>query len=197
MTEIKLDGDKIINIGEIESQNRFTCITVRVTESFLNVLKQPPLQYRRPGPPMSRESKRRRGNAYVFGPIIENSDYIRLGYHGNDVAQTGVLDATDMKDDEYKQIRKLTKWHQIYHDPNTKECTRWDDQECLKKVQAEISPRVLFVGETDGGDYGATVYAHINDKNEIDSLAIDNTYFSNNDILKDDAEKIQLLATRG
>lgn len=35
-------------------------------------------------------------------------------------------------------------------------------------------PAVLFVGDTEGGDVGADLYAHFNSKKQIDSIIIDN-----------------------
>jgi hypothetical protein len=53
----------------------------------------------------------------------------------------------------------------------------WDSPANIPILREKL-PRVLFLGETVGGDVGATVYIHITD-NMVDSLIINNNYCFN------------------
>lgn len=174
-------GKHVIAVGEVSSPiilGGLGGIQLKVTNKFLEVLKKKPKYVLKAG-----------GNAYVFGstPTAE-SKYYYMGYHGNDVAQTGVLNLSGLtrKDmtqkpkqygtyysDELTSIFDYDKWLKIYM-PGKKIFHDWEDRKLLPKVQREISNRVLFVGTTHGGDVGANVYVHLNNKKEIDSLIIDN-----------------------
>jgi hypothetical protein len=122
-------------------------------------------------------------NTYVFGHLftteesIDNKYYI-AGTHYNDSGQTGIVYTTKISDDEIETIGDSDLWEEIYDGFNIP----YDDYSLLSLVQKKISPRIFFVGETVGGDVGATVLVHFNKNNEIDSLIIDNCVFLKNDI---------------
>lgn len=174
-----IKGSQVIAVGEVSSPIVLGGIRLKVTDKFLEVLKKKPKYISKGG------SK----NAYVFGSMpTAESKYYFMGYHGNDAAQTGILDLSGLsvKDltqkpkqyrvyysDELTSIFEYDKWLKIYM-PSKKVFHDWEDRKLLPKVQREISNRVLFVGTTHGGDVGANVYVHINNKKEIDGLIIDN-----------------------
>ena len=109
------------------------------------------------------------GNAYIFGPKFPLKDYQFLTGHGNDGAQTGLLDYDLwMKSPEEQASSDL--WHKLYLQ---KGLTRWDTRKNLLKMREKF-PEILFVGETLGGDVGADMWIHRDKKGEIDSLIIEN-----------------------
>ena len=107
-----------------------------------------------------------RGNGYRFGPRLPLSSYKKVSEHGDDGAQTGLIDPTMFRGDDKMIIGNI--YRKYHYD--------WEDRKALKKVQ-KVYPGILFIGETDGGDVGASLYAHKNKKGVIDSLIIDNEYF--------------------
>lgn len=180
-------GKHVIAVGEVSSPiilSGLGGVQLKVTDNFLEVLKKKPKYISKTG-----------GNAYVFGlmPTTE-SKYYFAGHHGNDGAQTGILNLSGLtrKDmtqkpkqyrtyysDEMTSIFNYDKWLKIYM-PSKKVFHDWENRQLLPKVHHEISDRIIFVGTTHGGDVGANVYVHLNNKKEIDSLIIDNgIYFSN------------------
>lgn len=113
------------------------------------------------------------GNAYVFGELFNPEEYTLIGGHGNDAAGTGLID--------YDQVLRLVanrppaevsrvdrQWREVLEENNT------DDWEgVINNVRREF-PEILFLGNTDGGDVGADLYAHRDQNGEIDSLIIEN-----------------------
>ena len=55
--------------------------------------------------------------------------------------------------------------------------THWEEPRVLRLVQKELSKNVVFLGETDFGDFGADVYIHRDGSGKVDSVIIDNDYF--------------------
>jgi len=111
------------------------------------------------------------GNAYRWGSSAR-SGWTRIGAHGNDVAQTGIINLDTVrrapadavattKDIVYRAFVQRGK---ILH--------KWDHRPTLSAVQ-RAAPWVLFLGETHGGDVGATLYVHRSGAN-IDGVLIDN-----------------------
>ena len=111
-----------------------------------------------------------RGNSYIFGPKFPIKDYIYVTGHGNDGAQTGLLDydkwLAHPEDQSYSDL-----WHRLYLTKG--KMLPWDNRAALKKMQAAF-PEIIFVGETRGGDVGADLFVHRNKRGEIDSLIIEN-----------------------
>lgn len=127
-------------------------------------------------PRMLHDHTKERGgcNAYVFGRRFPLASYQRLGYCGNDRAQIGFIDLglfkvkadLDAVDDRVSEIFGHIK-HGDY--------LPWEDRAALKRVRKAV-PYILFLGDTDGGDVGATLYAH-KTAGHIDGLIVDNHYF--------------------
>ncbi len=152
-------GKEPIFIGEPATANGFI---IKVTPKFLEVLRKKP-----------KYVSRSDGNAYVFGEL--KSEYYEIGSHMNDVAQTGIIHAKGVKNwnDITGFNNSIDIWLDIY-DVKKKGPIRWDNRKLLSKAQTIISDKILFVGDTDGGDVGAAALVHLNSKKEIDSLIIDN-----------------------
>lgn len=130
---------------------------IQVTSSFLKVLKKAPKK----GKCLSDKY----GNAYIFGKKFPS--YRLIGYHGNDMAQTGLIEVSKWEEYHGKLRSPPNYWEKAYPKWD------WDNRQGLKKIQA-IYPGVLFVGETVGGDVGANLWGHYNSKGELDGLIIDN-----------------------
>jgi hypothetical protein len=111
------------------------------------------------------------GNAYVFGRRFPLGSYTRLGYCGNDGAQIGFVSLDDFK--ATRDISAIVL--EEYGFNRSGNITPWDDRSALRRVR-RIIPHILFMGGTDGGDVGATLYAH-QTAGRIDGLIIDNEYF--------------------
>jgi hypothetical protein len=131
-----------------------------VTEAFYDILCTKP-----------KYIKRDNGNAYIFGKIYDGTEYIYIGRHKNDVAQTGLIDITNMAKQDLEKIQCCYNiWLQIYK----KYKLDWNEYQALEEVKMKISDKILFIGITLGGDVGANIFAHYNSNNEIDGLIIDN-----------------------
>lgn len=100
------------------------------------------------------------GNAYIFGKTFDYKEYVYAGSHYNDFANTSVVDYTDL------QEPVKTGW--ILDIDNFD----YDTPEYNKLAKSKDS-RILFMGETVGGDVGASVYVHLDANNDIDSIIID------------------------
>lgn len=151
---------KRIRFGEVYTSNFGGYFDV--TNNFYQELRKKPRQF-----------VSEFGNAYVFGKMFNSNEYKRLLSHGNDGAQTGFVDVTDLTD---AQIEKLMDeisgdydWSNAYPDYD------WNHYDGIKKIREDVSDKVVFVGLTVGGDVGADLYVHYNDNKEIDSVIIENT----------------------
>lgn len=109
------------------------------------------------------------GNAYRFGPRRPLSEYRFVGYHGNDAAQTGFIDLDLFTAQAQAELPQLAR------DKYRSKRFDWADRSALKAVRARV-PHVLWLGETVGGDVGASLWAH-RSKNRLDSIIVDNNYF--------------------
>lgn len=105
------------------------------------------------------------GNAYVFGPLFPASKYVEIASHGNDVAGTGLI---DIEINKYKP----TTDEELYEEIGQKYNYDWNNRAVLRAFQRKY-PEILWIGETYGGDIGASAYAHYDNNGEIDSLIID------------------------
>ncbi len=136
----------------------FGGVKFKVTDNFYKILQNPPKKY------ISNTT-----NAYVFGKKYNKKEYKYLGYHGNDIAQTGLINLDIFKKKTTKTDLHNLDTNTFYPDYN------WNNRIHLKNLQ-KIYPYVLFVGETVGGDVGASLYVHYNKSGDIDSLIIDNLH---------------------
>ncbi len=156
-----------IKLPVSSSGSKFT-----VSDALYKTMRKAPKKYIRAGVSG--------GNAYVFGKKYPLSTYKLIGSHGNDGAQTGFIDLDILK--EFKR-------HNSKHAPkvNISECflnafkkpsgsyKSWDDRASLKKVQKEL-PYIIFLGDTFGGDVGASLYGHFT-RGKLDSIIVDVWYF--------------------
>lgn len=141
------------------TRNSFGYPELYVTETFLNVLRNRP-----------KVVMHEHGNAYIFGDRADS--YLYVGYHGNDVAQTGII-LLDRDRDVWKfpfvDYRRVLE--QVDRFSN---CGSWGSRGVLRYVHDLGYNDVVFLGDTVGGDVGAEVYIHIDDDGEIDGLVIEN-----------------------
>lgn len=148
-----------IAIGEVATSlilPKHRPVYLEVTDTLLQNLRKPPvklLPY---------------GYAWGKAELVQKGEY--AGHHGNDVALTGILDVTGIKSDEYKTITDYDRWRAIYE--TKKRWKRWNDRSCLKRVQKEISPRIIFLGENYGGDVGTEVLVRRNNKGVVEALVL-------------------------
>lgn len=163
----KITGNNKIIVTEPSAFDGYisarTGCVLRVTDEFIEVLRKKPKYVTSAS-----------GNAYIFGTFYKSKWYY-CGSHGNDVAQTGIIAlpfkyCPKIQGKSRAEIYKI--WLQLYG-YTKKTHNRWDDRATIKNVRSEISPNILFVGETNGGDVGASVFAHIT-RGKIDALVIDN-----------------------
>lgn len=143
----------------------FLSTDFKITEKYYKILTKPPKGLINNKDP---------SNAYVFGKLFKLDQYVKIGGHVNDIAQTGFVDVTGATKDELKKIANDNEIAlRIYENNNY----NWDSRDVLKEIQKKISKRILFVGNTVGGDVGAALYAHYDTNKQIDGLIIDNYYF--------------------
>ena len=113
-------------------------------------------------------------NAYTFGKIYGKKSYKKVSGFMNDIAQVGIVDVTGITEQEYADITKrLEKYGPSLE---KKSDYNWDDPKLLDDYRKFVTPRILFIGSTDGGDVGADIYAHFDKADNIDSIVIDNDY---------------------
>jgi hypothetical protein len=100
---------------------------------------------------------------YIFGNKYPYSEYIIVGNHGNDAAQTGFIDV-DLYNKDIDTGETIEDTYASY------DHWGWDNRDALLEVR-KLIPHVLFIGETEGGDVGATLYVHKSD-NVINSIVV-------------------------
>lgn len=115
------------------------------------------------------------GNAYIFGKKFPLDDYFHLGSMGNDVAQTGLVDADIMRNkDSTERLGNYDLWKKAYPLVFKKGSHgRWSDRPSLIRIR-QVLPEVIFVGDTVGGDVGSDLWVHHDVNKDIDGLIIDN-----------------------
>jgi hypothetical protein len=114
------------------------------------------------------------GNAYRFGPRYPFGAYKYLGEHSNDGAQTGLIDLDHLDAKAQKSMASLVL--DAYSKGPRARQLDWDDRAALRRLRAKV-PHVLFLGATDGGDVGASLYVH-RTRGRVDGLVIDNNFFA-------------------
>ena len=143
-----------IRIAELYNRNVLDdVIDLCITEQFLERLRtQRPVYL---------------SGAYVFGSMYPLKQYQCVGSHGNDGAQTGILlllpkKTVDPRLNNPKLWKKiLGRYEYDYNRP-----TLLDD------LQRQMSDKILFIGETRGGDVGASIFIHRDQNRSIDSIRI-------------------------
>ena len=140
-----------------------------VTPQFYKILNTKPVSIDERTPNIVCE-----GNGYIFGKLYPQNQYVKIGSMANDAGQVGLIDITNVKQKELDDMKtihdKLFSGSPSIFDrygPN------WFNSEILAFAKS-ISPRILFIGDTVGGDVGANLWAHFSNK-EIDSLIVDNS----------------------
>jgi hypothetical protein len=155
-----VDDTSIKMLKRKSSRGMFTGVKFEVGPAFYATLLRKP-----------KSIKRGNGNAYIFGRRFPLSQYAFVGNHGNDGAQTGFIDL-----DLFANGDKVLDVVLGEFTPRTKSRRgsgiSWDDRAALRRVRARL-PHILFIGETVGGDVGASLYAH-RTHGKIDGLIIDN-----------------------
>ena len=140
-----------------------TYVDFQVTDKMYQQLLQEPKAFNNPD---------QDANAYVFGPLFPLESYRFISNHANDGAQTGFIDVDLFDKNIAKDIMDLVlEEYEKEHDDLS-----WRSRAALLRVR-ERAPFVLFIGETVGGDVGAELYAHFDERGNIDSLIIDNHFF--------------------
>lgn len=149
----------MIAIGEVQTGLFFStkagfATRVGVTPSFLDVVRnKKPRAFTGAGT-----------NAYLFGRQFREG-YEWAGRHRNDVAGTGIVDISHMTKGQAKAIAA----HKVWDATAPKR---------VSQVQREVSSRILFLGTTIGGDVGADVWVHRDARGHVDSLVINNGFFT-------------------
>ena len=134
-------------------------VILNVTQGFLDKLRQRPAEY------MDHQS-----NAFVFGRQRRLAGYEHAGDVFNDVGSVGIV----LIEKNMPPIGQIHgKWLEFIKMKNNPAESL---QEIYNHIMAEF-PHILFIGQTNGGDVGASVYTHLDDDGDIDGLIIDNDYF--------------------
>lgn len=152
--------------GVVESGEIWGSCDIKVDDYFYKVLTKKPSSFRVIGDELE-------GNGYIFGSFFPLSEYKLLAQHSNDVAATGLVDVSNATKQELESIPENKEYYRIVdliH--KKKQYDGFDDRTLLKVIQEKISDKIIFAGETFGGDVGANLYVHYNDKKQIDGLII-------------------------
>lgn len=133
-------------------------VPIPVNGKFYQTLLRAPKKYKGHG-----------SNAYRFGKSFPVNDFKLIASHGNDAAQTGLIDL-DRYREKSQGVAEYLMMSGLFKDKP------WDDRASLKTLRKNAR-HILFLGDTVGGDVGANLYAHYGSDGNIDSLIIDNNYF--------------------
>lgn len=134
-------------------------VFLNVTPGFLGKLKERPATF-----------EDDRTNAFVFGRPRRLHSYEHAGDVFNDVASIGII----VVDNETpSEAAIMAEWRALLKTNRTAP----DFVQALYDGIKEKFPHIIFLGQTNGGDVGASVYTHVDDDGDIDGLVIDNNYF--------------------
>lgn len=162
----------LIGVGELTSGIVFGkgmfSVKLQVNDKMIKNIEKPPKG--------EKFYDKRVGNYYCFGPFLKGREYEVVGRIGNDVAQVGIILLDGITKQEEERIKNDGLWTNIFR--VNKKYLPWDDRKSLARVRTEISPRILFVGETVGGDVGCDVLIHRDKSKNIDSIILDNRVFN-------------------
>lgn len=147
-------------------------VFLNVTPGFLGKLKERPATF-----------EDDITNAFVFGRPRRLHSYEHAGDVFNDAASVGII-IIDKGTPSKADI--AAEWDAIL-EANRKAP---DYIQALFDGIKEKFPHIIFLGQTNGGDVGASVYTHVDDDGDIDGLVIDNAYFFNDESssVSDDTE---------
>lgn len=117
------------------------------------------------------------GNAYIFGKRFPLDSYKLVGSCGNDGGQIGFIDLDEFDTKVASSVSDVVLEEYGMNKVGRLgiKATPWENRPALRRVR-KIIPHILFMGDTDGGDVGADLYAHWT-AGKIDGLIIDNEYF--------------------
>ena len=101
-----------------------------------------------------------KSNAYLFGPLFDINSYNTVAIHENDVGQTGLLDVTNITAEELRVINNYNLWINAYELDSRRKYVSWSSAQHLRRAKQMISNRIMFVGDTEGGDVGAKLLVH-------------------------------------
>lgn len=183
----RLAGDRLVKFCEPMTQiDSKMGIEFRVTAAFLGALRRRPKSY---------ANRAAAGNAYVFGRLRPIATYACLGGCGNDAAQIGLVDVTGLDRKGRKELagaadEKFELCYIMGGGTRRRKLTDWDDRDCLRRLRLELSPRILFVGETFGGDVGADLLVHLAPSGAVDGLIIDNNCFVTSELIPGSAPRL-------
>lgn len=154
-------GEAITGLGLSEERwGKLSTPDIVVTPTFLEILQtKPPLFLSEQG-------------AYVFTDskdvsIVDHGFY-HFGRHGVDALQTTLINMNLADEKDFSKMRHHKAWTRLYPDwmwYSKRNCRRK-----LLQVQKEISPSILFVGNTNCD--GVDIYVHKNQQQEIDGILL-------------------------
>ena len=156
--------NEMTNIKQDDNKQTFSpSITLKITNQFFD-------KYMKNKLPTPHINIKNTTNAYVYGKLYKKGNVL-IGHHDNDIASTGAYDITDgvkfNGEHVYNYCMNIAKKTKKYD---------WFNPELLQVIKT-FYPEILFIGDTYGGDVGASIYVHLDDNKEIDSIIIDNHYF--------------------
>lgn len=152
----------IFNTFELSYNYKKNNSVINITESFLEILNKKP-----------KYIVKDKGNAYVFGKLFDSGYYL-IDKHGTS-GDALIIDVTKFTNKDVEKVSDFTKVIQCFSPDNKiKTMVSWDNRKSLKKVQSNMTDKILFIGDIKFGNGKAYYYCHFNSKNEIDSLIIDN-----------------------
>jgi hypothetical protein len=147
-----------LNVWAIEHAPGLGSVKLTVNSAMYALLKEKPTSF------LGDDGQ---SNAYRFGPAFPIEEYEYVGGHMNDGAQTGFVDVDLI--DESRSMQD------IVNDEFEKCDFDWNNRAALRRV-VKKAPEVLFIGETMGGDVGASLHVHRKGR-EIDGIIVDNKHF--------------------
>lgn len=168
----------LISVGEVSTGLVFGSgifsVRLNVSDEMILEISKPPIMEK-----FHNRNFNKAGNYYCFGPFLDGESYNYAGSIGNDVAQVGVVLLDGITKEEENKITNR-KWSNlfIYKQNRRKLMKPWDNRKLLNEIRVNVSARILFLGETVGGDVGCAVLVHyIDGTKEIDSIILDNNVF--------------------
>jgi hypothetical protein len=165
MSEATTSSNKLCNNPEATTSNANASNIIELNAEELQLLNNPIELFSGEAHPWIQS------NAYLFGKLYPFNRYKKICTHENDVAQTGLIDITGITGDELKKLDNYNLWTESF-DLNLRKFVSWNSQPHVNKARRIISERILFCGDTDHGDVGATLLVHRMPDGAIDSIII-------------------------
>lgn len=137
-------------------------VKFNLTNRMFNLLPLGPQEFQ------SHRGKKCQGNAFVFGPLLDQEAYSLLGSIKTD-SSIGILNYDQWIQNPIN-LKQSPIWKELYPQGN------FSNESKLALVQKEI-PSLIWINQAEDPQLPIKLYGHFNRDGDLDSLIIDNSCF--------------------